>query len=184
MSNPLRVDTDELLARAKSFDAEAEDSRLVGASDGSHVESHIAAFGEISAVVHDMYRSVVAAKQRSWDDQGSGESEHGDKLRENVHGYDSTDSTNAQDLGQIDDMQGGIQSGPAQVTTSFPGLREQPQPYSPGVQRIDGIQGGVQEGPAFVDGRSDAGQIRPSFPGLDETPQPVQRQPAQVRPAD
>lgn len=160
MSNPLRVETDELLARAKSFDAEAEDSRLVSASDGSHVESRIAAFGEISAVLHDMYRSVHAAKQRSWDDQAAGESEHGDKLRENVHGYDSTDSTNARDLGQIDDMQGGIQSGPAQVRPSFPGLHETPHPYVPGADPNEGFRSGVQ-GPFDVP-KSEPVQVRPA----------------------
>lgn len=195
MSNPLRVDTDELLARAATFNAEAEDSRLVSTSDGSHVESRIQAFGEINAVMHDMFRSVHQAKQRSWDDHAGAEDEHGKKLRDNVHGYDTTDSTNANDLGQIDDFAGGMHSGPsfsggggmgigAQVRPSFPGLHEQPHPYAPGVGPIDGIQGGMTEGPTFVDGRSDAGQTRPSMPGLEETPQPVQRTPAQVRPAD
>lgn len=189
--NDLRVDTDELLVRAATFDAAGQDSRLVSASDAPHVESHIDAFGEINAVMHDMYRAVHDAKQRSWDDLGSAEDEHGRKLRDNVHGYDQTDQDNANDLQHIDDMTGGVLPGSSfpgggagQIRPAVPGLHETPQPYAPGVRPIDGFQGGVTEGPTFVDGSSAAGQTLPSFPGLTESSQPVQREPAQVRSAD
>ncbi|WP_079626401.1 type VII secretion target [Mycobacteroides abscessus] len=187
----LRVDTDELLARAAVFDGSGQDSRMVSAADAPHVETHIEAFGEIKGMLHDMYRAVHDAKQQAWDDLGSAEGEHADKLRTNVHGYDQTDDTNANDLQHVDDMTGGIVPGSSfsgggagQVRPAIPGLHETPHPFTPGTRPIEGFQGGTQEGPTFVDGRSEAGQTRPSMPGLAETPQSVQGAPAQVRPAD
>jgi hypothetical protein len=163
---------------------------MVSAADAPHVQTHIDAFGEINGVLSDMYRAVHDAKQRSWDDLGNAEDEHANKLRTNVHGYDETDSTSANDLQHVDDMTGGIVPGSSsgggvgQVRPAIPGLQETPRPYVPGARPIEGFQGGTQEGPTFVDGRSDAGQIRPSMPGLNESSQPVQGHPAQVRPAD
>lgn len=118
----LRVDTSALRRRGAGFDAEADDYRAVAAADVLGVESDIEGFGEISAKLHDTYRSVHGLKQRAWDDQGAASASHAAKIADSADGYDRRESAGVQSLSATG-LEAGL-SGPAPRSSCEPTDRE------------------------------------------------------------
>jgi len=95
----LRVDTNELRSHAGQFDAAAASMLPAASVDHAAVESDIAAFGEINAVLHDSYRAVRQAQASAWAAQSRAHAEHAEKTGVGAAGYDRTESASSAALG-------------------------------------------------------------------------------------
>lgn len=98
----LRANTSDLRSHAGTFDAAAEDRSAASTLDEQGVETTIAAFGEINAMLHDQYRQVKRAQAAAWAANAQGNRDHADKVRQTADNYDTTEQSSAAALGTTD----------------------------------------------------------------------------------